>query len=187
MATLKRTQRGYQVRGNGENARMLPDHSFRKIRISDGRVGGMDLQIALDSATGSAVENRMKAHFWAIILILVCGLNSLGLCFSFSGIDAHGGSFMLHGITSPNRSIKGAISAKLQPVALVAKVASDCSRDCGENHGSDNHHCHLGHCQFIVGVQPKLCAPDVRQSATSTPCLSYRSVSLATRKKPPQS
>lgn len=121
----------------------------------------------------------MLRRFWAYFLILICGLNAIGV----SGevyLSEKGQETTAIGFSSVSGVQHQA------PTLVNGEHSADSHHDdCGEQH-KGCHQCHLGHCNFLVSGTGPFVAPELIQGVLLSSSTSYPSIDLAGFKKPPR-
>ena len=118
-----------------------------------------------------------------ILLITICTFNAVGV----EGLFSCSSKMKSHVSISQNNSSSVAVN-----VALVSPVESghqssdqDHSNDCTDQHKSC-HHCHLGHCSFILVEHAAFTDPDSVYARYTLDTHQYGSIALSGPRKPPR-
>lgn len=125
----------------------------------------------------------MFNRLWVLLLILVCGLNALGV----TGASHHAKKAR-DSVSTPSLTVAALpeVSDSSQMSASAIHLPADNRNDdCGTQHHSC-HSCHLGHCSFLINSPSNLISPNLLEVIQSHFAFFYISIDLSGSKKPPR-
>lgn len=120
----------------------------------------------------------MFNRLWAYLLIVICGINAIGVS----------GSAFLSEKSLEAKVLTVSSDVHDSDLSLVSHsdhASDDEQDDCGSQHKSC-HQCHLGHCNFLIASALGFAAPDMVRSIQYFGAASYLSIELTGPKKPPR-
>jgi hypothetical protein len=125
----------------------------------------------------------MFNRLWALLLILICGFNALGVSGSaYLSEKEHESVSMI----SHSDAVLADLSDTAQTIASATHFPDDGhDGDCGTQH-QNCHTCHLGHCNFLMNSASGLVTPDLVRAIQNHSAFSYLSIDLSGPRKPPR-
>ncbi len=125
----------------------------------------------------------MFDRLWALLLILICGFNAVGVSGSAYLSEKE------HESVSTNvqsDAVLAGLSATSQTIGSATHFPDDGhDGDCGTQNPSC-HTCHLGHCNFVINSAFGLVTPVLVRAIQKHFAFSYISIYLSGPRKPPR-
>jgi hypothetical protein len=124
----------------------------------------------------------MFNRLWALLLILICGFNALGVSGSAYLSEREHESVS---VVSHSDSIQAAPPSDTGGIASASHFPGDGHQgDCGAQQNA--HTCHLGHCTFLMNSVSSLATTDLVLAVRNHSNFSLLSADLSGPNKPPR-